>query len=95
MLDDVLTEDQATTGDINLLVDAVRFDAVAPLGAMIDGGADPALAVEEAGQRLARSRGGADTQSASWAAAVLGYAVGYDLRAGRKPLLSPLPPSLR
>lgn len=76
VLDDVLEEDQATTGDINLLVDAVRFDAVTPLSAMIDGGADPTRAVEEAGQRLARDRGGADHIAASWAAAVLGYAVG-------------------
>ncbi|WP_418059742.1 hypothetical protein [Pimelobacter simplex] len=76
VLDDVLAEDQASTGDINLLVDAVRFDTLAPLVAMIDGGADAARAVEEAGLRLARNRGGADQAAASWASAVLGYAVG-------------------
>ncbi|MBM9461512.1 hypothetical protein JK386_16530 [Nocardioides sp. zg-536] len=75
VLDDVLAEDQASTGDINLLVDAVRFDVLTPLATMIDGGADPTRAVEEAGLRLARDRGG-DQGSCSWAAAVLGYAVG-------------------
>ncbi|TWG92319.1 hypothetical protein L615_007100000050 [Nocardioides sp. J9] len=76
VLDDVLEERQATTGDINLLVDAVRFDVLSPLVAMIDSGADVSRAVEEAGARLARERGGADQGAASWASAVLGYAVG-------------------
>ncbi|TQK70235.1 hypothetical protein [Nocardioides sp. SLBN-35] len=76
VLDDVLAEDQATTGDINLLVDAVRFGVLSPLREMIDGGADPGRAVEEAGLRLARDRGGDDHAASSWAAAVLGYAVG-------------------
>lgn len=76
VLDDVLEEEQASTGDINLLVDAVRFDVLTPLTAMIDGGADPVRAVEAAGQRLARDRGGDDQAASSWAAAVLGYAVG-------------------
>ena len=76
VLDDVLAEDQASTGDINLLVDAVRFDALTPLEEMIDGGADPARAVEEAGARLSRDRGGSDQGPSSWASAVLGYAVG-------------------
>lgn len=75
VLDDVLAEDQASTGEINLLADAVRFDVLTPLTAMIDSGADVARAVEEAGARLARDRGG-DQLSSSWAAAVLGYAVG-------------------
>lgn len=75
VLDDVLAEDQASTGDINLLADAVRLDVLAPLTAMIDSGADAGRAVEEAGARLARDRGG-DQFSSSWAAAVLGYAVG-------------------
>ncbi|HWJ07776.1 MAG TPA: hypothetical protein VNS46_00275 [Nocardioides sp.] len=76
VLDDVLEEHQATTGDINLLVDAVRFDVLSPLVAMIDSGADVSRAVEEAGARLARERGGDDQAAASWAAAVLGYALG-------------------
>ncbi|NHA00165.1 hypothetical protein G5V59_08505 [Nocardioides sp. W3-2-3] len=58
VLDDVLEEDQASTGDINLLTDAVRFDVLTPLKAMIDSGADAGRAVEEAGARLARDRGG-------------------------------------
>lgn len=76
VLDDVLEEDQATTGEINLLADAVRFEVLPGLVGLIDGGADPARAVDEAGARLARERGGDDIASSSWAAAVLGYAVG-------------------
>ncbi|HWU21025.1 MAG TPA: hypothetical protein VN088_05840, partial [Nocardioides sp.] len=76
MLDDVLDESAASPGEINLLVDAVRFDVLSGLTQMIDGGADPARAVEESGARLARERGGDDATSGSWAAAVLGYAVG-------------------
>ncbi|MEQ6903405.1 hypothetical protein [Nocardioides sp. YIM 152588] len=75
LLDDVLDERDASTGDINLLVDAVRFDALGSLVAMVDGGADPVRAVEAAGARLARDRGGDDRVAAGWAAAVLGYAV--------------------
>ncbi|WP_436698702.1 hypothetical protein [Nocardioides sp. BYT-33-1] len=98
MLDDVLTEEQATTGDINLLVDAVRFGVLQPLGQLIDGGADPARAVEEAGARLARDRGGDDLAASSWASAVLGYAVGsvpvaVVLRhSSSRPSTGPLPP---
>lgn len=76
MLDDVLDEAAASPGEINLLVDAVRFDVLPGLTQLIDGGADPARAVEESGARLARERGGDDASSGSWAAAVLGYAVG-------------------
>ncbi|MBM7515756.1 hypothetical protein [Nocardioides nitrophenolicus] len=98
VLDDVLAEDQATTGDINLLVDAVRFGVLHPLGEMIDGGADPGRAVEEAGLRLARDRGGDDQAASSWAAAVLGYAVGKVPLAvvlryrSSRPAGGPLPP---
>ncbi|GAB2986156.1 hypothetical protein [Nocardioides montaniterrae] len=75
VLDDVLDEGAATTGEINLLVDAVRFGATLPLARMIQGGADPARAVDECGARLARDRGG-DVASASWATAVLAHARG-------------------
>ncbi|GAB3869002.1 hypothetical protein GCM10028801_45650 [Nocardioides maradonensis] len=76
MLDDVLDESAASPGEINLLVDAVRFDVLPGLSQLVDGGADPARAVEESGARLARERGGDDASSGSWAAAVLGYAAG-------------------
>lgn len=98
ILDDVLTEEQASTGDINLLVDAVRFGVLQPLGELIDGGADPARAVEEAGARLARDRGGDDLTASSWAAAVLGYAVGrvpvgvVVRHRSSRPATGPLPP---
>src|SRR3712207_6899185 len=39
-LDDYLDEDSATTGDINLLVDAVRLGAFQAMMTMLDSGAD-------------------------------------------------------
>jgi len=75
-LDDYLDEDSATTGDINLLVDAVRLGAYQGMMSMLDSGADADRAVSEAGGRLARDRGSADVGGAMWALAVLGYATG-------------------
>lgn len=75
-LDDYLDEDSASTGDINLLVDAVRLGAFQGMMSMIDSGADADRAVSEAGSRLARDRGSADVGGAMWALAVLGYATG-------------------
>lgn len=75
-LDDYLDEDSATTGDINLLVDAVRLGAYQAMISMLDSGADADRAVTEAGNRLARDRGSADVGGAKWALAVLGYATG-------------------
>src|SRR5918999_1633523 len=75
-LDDFLDEDAATTGDINLLVDAVRLGAFSSMTSMIGSGAQVSAAVEEAGHRLARDRGSADVGGAQWACAVLGFAIG-------------------
>lgn len=75
-LDDFLGEGDATTGDINLLVDAVRLDAYRRMIGMIESGAEPRAAVEAAGALLARERGGADLVGSRWACALLGYAVG-------------------
>jgi hypothetical protein len=76
VLDDVLDEDAADTGEVNLLVDAVRFDTVGQLVRMLDSDADVMRAVETAGAGFARLRGGADVRAASWACAVLGFAIG-------------------
>ena len=76
VLDDVLDEDDAGVGDVNLLVDAVRFGAVDQLVRLLDSDADPALAAATVGAGFARQRGGADAHSASWACAVLAFAVG-------------------
>jgi hypothetical protein len=76
VLDDVLDEDDAEVGDVNLLVDAVRFGAVDQLVRLLDSDADPALAASTVGAGFARQRGGADVHSASWACAVLAFAVG-------------------
>lgn len=75
-LDDYLDEGQASSGTINLLTDAVRLGALDGLLTMLDSGANPADAVESAGQRLARDRGSADVRGCQWAVAVLGYALG-------------------
>ena len=75
-LDDFLDEDAATTGDINLLVDAVRLGAFGSMTSMLGSGAQVTAAVEEAGSRLARDRGSADVAGAQWACAVLGFAIG-------------------
>ena len=75
-LDDYLDESAATTGEINLLVDAVRQDALRSLVTMIDNHAAAEPAIAEAGQRMAERRGSDDVVSSMWACAVLGYAVG-------------------
>lgn len=75
-LDDYLDEGQASSGTINLLTDAVRLGALDGMVTMLDSGANPADAVESAGQRLARDRGSADVRGCQWAVAVLGFALG-------------------
>lgn len=75
-LDDFLAEDEATTGEVNLLVDAVRLGGLERLLALLDHGASPEAAVAEAGAGLARDRGSDDDRRSRWAVAVLGYAVG-------------------
>ncbi|HET9421733.1 MAG TPA: hypothetical protein VFO49_11390 [Nocardioides sp.] len=96
-LDDFLDEDSATTGDINLLVDAVRLGAFASMTSMIGSGAQVTAAVEEAGSRLARDRGSADVAGAQWACAVLGFAIGKvsdaEVRRYRTQHATPQPPS--
>ncbi|MET0523503.1 MAG: hypothetical protein ABWZ91_01800, partial [Nocardioides sp.] len=74
-LDDYLTEQDATQGELNLLVDAVRLGGVERLLAMLDNGADPDAAVREAGGELARDRS-SDEQRSRWAIAAMGYALG-------------------
>ncbi|GAA4810868.1 hypothetical protein ACFQ0K_03550 [Nocardioides caeni] len=75
-LDDYLDEGQASSGTINLLTDAVRLGALDGMLSMLDSGANPADAVDSAGQRLARDRGSADVRGCQWALAVLGFALG-------------------
>jgi hypothetical protein len=75
-LDDFLTEDEATTGELNLLVDAVRLGAVSRLLSILDHGADPAAAIQEAGDAMARDRGTDDATRSRWAVAALGFALG-------------------
>ena len=96
-LDDFLDEESATTGDINLLVDAVRLGGFSSMTSMLGSGAQVTAAVEEAGSRLARDRGSADVAGAQWACAVLGFAIGKvsdaEVRRYRTQHASPQPPS--
>lgn len=96
-LDDFLDEESATTGDINLLVDAVRLGGFSSMTSMIGSGAQVTAAVEEAGSRLARDRGSADVAGAQWACAVLGFAIGKvsdaEVRRYRTQHATPQPPS--
>ena len=73
-LDDFLTEDEATAGELNLLVDAVRLGSVRRLVSLLDQGADPSAALAEAAAQLARDRDTAPDR-ARWALAMLGYAL--------------------
>ena len=75
-LDDFLDEGAASTGDINLLADAVRLGAFRRMRQMLASGATPMAAVDAAGELLARERGSADVAGSRWACAVLGYATG-------------------
>jgi hypothetical protein len=72
-LNDYLDED-SSPGDVNLLVDAVRFGSLDRLRTLLGQGAEPSAALTDAAEGLADRRGG-DAESAYWACAVLGYAV--------------------
>jgi hypothetical protein len=73
-LDDYL-DDQLNPGQVNLVVDAVRFGSLERLEALVNQGADPSAALVEVSGALAQQRGG-DVESAYWACAVLAHAAG-------------------
>jgi Tol biopolymer transport system component len=75
-LDDFLSEDEATLGELNLLVDAVRLGGLRRVLDVIDHGATPEAAIREAGVALARDRGTDDPTRSCWALAVLCFALG-------------------
>lgn len=75
-LDDFLAEDEATLGELNLLVDAVRLGALRRVLDVLAHGAAPQAAVREAGAALARDRGTDDPSRSCWALAVLCFALG-------------------
>ena len=75
VLTDVLAEDEATDGEISLLVNAVRAESVARLETILDSGADPVRAVEDAGDLLAQKLG-TTVQGSRWAVAAIAYALG-------------------
>ncbi len=101
-LDDYLTDDEISPGDRNVLVDAVRLDAVRRLVDLLDHGSDPRAAVNEAGLALARERGSDDARRSLRATAQLGYAAGrlddevvreFDVATPAAPFPSPPQPS--
>ena len=73
-LDDFLSEEEATAGELNLLVDAVRLGSVRRLVELLDQGATPEAALADAGAQLARDRD-TDPKRAQWALSVLGFAI--------------------
>lgn len=75
-LDDFLAEDEATLGELNLLVDAVRLGALRRVLDVLAHGAAPQAAIREAGAALARDRGTDDPTRSCWALAVLCFALG-------------------
>jgi len=75
-LDDFLAEDEATLGELNLLVDAVRLGGLRRVLEVLDHGANPEAAVREAGAALARDRGTDDPTRSCWALATLCFALG-------------------
>lgn len=75
-LDDFLAEDEATLGELNLLVDAVRLGALRRVLDVMNHGADPEAAIREAGGALARDRGTDDPTRSCWALATLCFALG-------------------
>ncbi|KRA28180.1 MULTISPECIES: hypothetical protein [unclassified Nocardioides] len=74
--DDFVLEGSASEGDVNLLTDAVRLGALGRVVDQIGQGADPALAVQTQGVRLAQQRGTNEAAGAQWALAVLAFARG-------------------
>ncbi len=74
-LDDYFDESVLSGGDTNLLVDAVRLGSLPFLRQLLASGGDADRAVTEAGLHLARERGGSDIGAATWAVAVLGFAL--------------------
>jgi DNA-binding NarL/FixJ family response regulator len=75
-LDDFLDEGGVSPGEIRLIVDAVRYGALDRLRSAVGLGGDPSAALTDAARLLARERGTADIDSARWACAMVGYAVG-------------------
>ena len=92
-LNDFLDED-SSPGDVNLLVDAVRFGSLERLNTLLGQGAEASAALTDVAEGLAQRRGG-DAESAYWACAVLGYAADLlspDLIPGTWERPSSLPP---
>lgn len=76
-LDDYVEEGSALPGQVNLLHDAVRLGAYARCVSLLDQKSEPSMAVQSAGDALARERGTLETSSSRWAVATLAHATGH------------------
>ncbi len=75
-MDDYLEQDDMSSGEMNLLIDAVRLDAYAQLVHLLNSGAPPDAAIITAGDALSEKRGGDNPARCRWACACLGFAAG-------------------
>ena len=73
-MDDYLEQDDMSSGEMNLLIDAVRLDAYAQLVHLLSSGAAPDAAIITAGDALSEKRGGDNPAGCRWACACLGFA---------------------
>ena len=75
-MDDYLGEDAMSSGEMNLLVDAIRLDAYDNLERLLTSGAPMEAAIISAGDTLSEKRGGDNPSRCRWAVACLGFATG-------------------
>ncbi len=73
-MDDYLEQDDMSSGEMNLLIDAVRLDAYAQLVHLLNSGAPPDAAIITAGDALSEKRGGDNPAGCRWACACLAFA---------------------
>jgi hypothetical protein len=90
-LDDFVEEGSALPGQVNLLYDAVRLGGYIRCLSLLEQNSEPAMAVQTAGDALARDRGTLETASAQWAVATLAAATGHLDRAVLEQFLGPRP----
>jgi hypothetical protein len=76
-LDDYIQEGSALPGQLNLLHDAVRLGAYARCLNLLEQSSEPSMAVQTAGDALARERGSLEAASSRWAVATLAHATGH------------------
>jgi len=74
-LSDWVSPEEADAGELNLLIDAVRFGAPQQLQRLVSAGADGTDAILASARYLAQNRGGGAEMACAWAVASLGCAL--------------------